>query len=800
MAFAAGMTPLAASAAGAPAAKPAPIAVAMRPANDLKLFADGNTASSSFTGNELYLETLLNLSPTGQLARFVEIDGKFFASAATLRELGLQWPGSDGATGLLALEDIAGLQADYDASQQRMLLQVPVSMLAREPTHFSPLPSTFPRPDPAMHAPGLILNYDLHAQRSHGNTHVSAFSEVRLFGLGPGLWSNTTSHRLADTHGKGRRYDSVRLDTAWQLDFPDSLLSLTIGDSIGGALSWSRATRIGGVRIARDFGLQPYRVTTPLASFAGEAVLPSTVDLFINGIKQSSQQVAPGQFQIDSMPSLNGAGTAQMVVTDINGVSRTLDFSFYGAPRLLEAGLSDWSVDLGWVRRDYGLESFSYADSPALIASTRHGLNKRFTLEMLTEAAHGLSLAGVGGLWLPSPRSGLFTASVAGSNHGDDSAFGSQRSFGYQWSGRGFSFNASRIRRSGGFRDVASLEGASLPTLTEQAFVGLSTPLGQWSTGFVQQRYAENSRSRYLTLGWSRQFPHLNNVSLSLFRDLEQGDNNLWLSWSVSLDRRIQASASLRRDGDSHSVAMQASRSTDSDLGGWGWRVQASQSEGRHRSGQAQLDWLNDYGYWNAGLADYGNGDSAWANGRGSLLWMAGRTQPMRHADNAFAMVSTSGVPDVPVRLENRLVGHTDANGLLFVDRLNPWQANKLSIDPLDLPADMRIDTTELAAVPAGRRGLIARFPMRRILSLQVGVVDAAGKPLRAGDPVWPEDADPAREAPLTVIGHDSLLHLQDPPAGARLRVRTEAGFCGIILPELAQTGGFAELEGIVCK
>src|SRR5690606_34905382 len=119
--------------------------------------------------------------------------------------------------------------------------------------------------------------------------------------------------------------DNIRLDSTWQLDFPERMLSLTVGDNVTGALSWTRPTRVGGIRLARNFSLQPYRVVTPLVSFTGESVLPSSVDLMINGIRQSREQVLPGQFQIDTAPTLNGAGQAQVVITDINGRSQVVN-------------------------------------------------------------------------------------------------------------------------------------------------------------------------------------------------------------------------------------------------------------------------------------------------------------------------------------------------------------------------------------------------------------------------------------------------------------------------------------------
>jgi hypothetical protein len=66
-----------------------------------------------------------------------------------------------------------------------------------------------------------------------------------------------------------------------------------------------------------------------------------------------------------------------------------------------------------------------------------------------------------------------------------------------------------------------------------------------------------------------------------------------------------------------------------------------------------------------------------------------------------------------------------------------------------------------------------------------------------------PEDGaplDPARDAPLPVIGVDSLLDQQDQPAHARLRVRHEGHYCEIVLPDVAQASGFADLGEVSCQ
>lgn len=68
------------------------------------------------------------------------------------------------------------------------------------------------------------------------------------------------------------------------------------GDLVSGALPWSNAVRLGGVQLSRDFAVRPDLVTYPLPQFAGEAAVPSSVDLFINGYKSSSADLQPGPY------------------------------------------------------------------------------------------------------------------------------------------------------------------------------------------------------------------------------------------------------------------------------------------------------------------------------------------------------------------------------------------------------------------------------------------------------------------------------------------------------------------------
>lgn len=781
-------------------ARAAPV-VSDRVAIDAEALEDGD--------EELYLAVSLNQSDTGRLARFVLRDGALFASSATLQALGLKWPGSEQAAGLVPLASLPGLQAVYDPARQRVSLVAPVAMLASAPVRGGFAQREAPRTDEAERVAGAILNYSAYGLRGGGIASLSVLGELRVFGAGPGTWSTGLGSRVAS--GAYADNGTTRLDSAWQLDMPDRMLTLAVGDTITGASSWSRPLRIGGIRLARNFALQPYRITAPMASFAGEAALPSTVDLFVDGLKQSSRDVPPGQFVFDSAPTLDGAGNARLVITDINGQRRVVEFAFYGTPQLLARGLSDWSLELGAVRHGYGESSFDYASRPMASGSIRHGWLDSTTLEGHAEGDGRVQVAGAGVTQLLGSRAGVASIAIAGSRNDDGIAAtpdtGLQRSVAYQWSTRGFNLNLNSTRSDAGFRDLASLEGATIARGTDQAYVGLSGLGGQWGLGWYRRIDRDGSRSGFASLGWSRQSYHAGYFSVQLNRRTGGGGKHgieAGVMWTLPLGKvdSIAARANRTSDGKLQS-SVELSRQLPGVGGGWGWRAQASSESGV----QAQATRLGDYGQWTAGInVPRGNAPAtAYGSMEGGLALLQGHAFAMRRVDEAFALVSTHGVAGVPVLLSNSVVGHTDADGLLVVGRLMPWQDNKLSIDPLSLPAEMWIGQMEKSAVPPGRTGVRVAFEMRPALSVQARVRDDAGEALPAGSAVWllpadPAQFDPARDPPLTVIGEDSLLYLQDPPAHARIRVRHEGHYCEIVLPDVAQASGFADLGEVTCR
>lgn len=743
-------------------------------------------AMAAIDATDLYLDLTLNGTHRG-LVHFGYRDGELWASRATLEQLGFTLP--TGSQDPIRLGSLGSVQVSYDAQQQTASLVVPLKLL-RLSTHVIRAQGT--KAPQASNSPGALLNYNLYATHdTQGSAAASAYTELRVFGAA-GVLSSTglTQANRADGGWHGR---SVRLDTTWTRSFPDHMLTLEVGDTLTGGTSWSRPTRIGGVQIGTNFALQPYRVTAPLPQFLGQATLPSQVELYVDGMKQYSGEVPVGPFQLNAVPGINGAGNAQLVLTDTLGRITTVDFALYDTQQLLQKGLTDWSAGLGFVREDYGLRSFAYARDPMGSASWRRGLTDQFTAGAHAEAIRGLANAGVGGDWLLG-TAGVLSGSAARSRyHGRD---GSQLSLGYQWINNRFNFSAQGMRSSDGYRDVAALYGSPTPRLSASAQAGVSTrTLGNFGVSYVHLRYLDQT-SRYASGYWYRSFGRTASLSLNLNQNLDDArDRSVFLSFSLSLDERTYVSTGLDHQGNRNMVDASITRSLPTE-GGFGWRAQTQQG-GSNRSGLAELDYLGRYGQAEAGVMRFGGNSTAYAGGNGSLVLMGGHTFAARSIYNGFAVVSTEGITGVPVKLENNPIGRTDEHGLLLVAPLNAYQNNKLSIDPMQLPADVRVGRVDMQATPTDRAGTLVRFDLAPIRAASVLLRDAAGKPLPLGSQVRVRGQ--ADESAL--VGFDGAAYLDTLDTHNVLDVSLpEGGHCSTRFDYRQQGNGIPQIGPLTCK
>lgn len=761
--------------------------------------------TENMDGIDLYLDVTINGASAG-LAHFEFREGELWASTAILQQLGFILPPA--TINPVRLNSLPGIKVDYDARQQTVNIIAPLSMLSLATTVVNTRKSK--RTSPTA-SPGILLNYNLYGSQSeNSSTNLSAFTELRAFNAKGVLSSTalTTGNRFfnnsANDGNNNRDWEgrTVRLDSSWSQSFPDKLITVRAGDILTGALSWTRSTRLGGLQIGSNFNLQPYMTTTPLPSFFGSATLPSAVELYVNGLKQYSGDVPAGPFELNTAPSISGTGNAQLVLTDALGQSSTVNFSLYDTHRLLQPGLSDWSVELGTVRENYGVKSFDYGNDIAVSGTWRYGVNNRFTAETHAEVTKDLANAGVGGTWVLEGPGGVLFASLAGSESQGKS--GTQYSGSYSWNNNRFNIGFNTLGTTGNYRDVATQYGSTPIRQSNQLSTGYSTQsLGSFGLSYNQVEYAEEDTAQFASAYWSKSFGRRLSINASYNHDLNNSENNsASIGASFSLDRNISFNSSVQHTDDRNDFVADVSQSAPS-AGGLGWRAQARHSVDRdgknnNSGGLAELNYLGRYGQVQAGVSSYDSNYSTFASGTGSLVMMGGGLFAARQINDGFAVVSTDGIADVPVLLQNNVIGTTNRRGLLLISPLNAYQDNKIGIDPMDLPADLRIDQVSMSATPTDRAGTLVAFGITQARSASVILVDSDNKPIEIGSQVR---LITKKDAPSAIVGFDGEVYLDTLDEHNALEVTTPSGdICKASFDYQKQGDGIPLLGPFTCQ
>lgn len=742
------------------------------------------TDTTPLVGSDLYLDVTLNGNPVG-LVHFGYADGKFYGSANTLRQLGFRLP--ERTTKPVSLDAFPELKLDYNVRQQTLALMVPLdtldlaTSLITEPNEGSPEVNT---------SRGVLLNYDFYTQQDKDNS-VNTFSELRAFNSA-GVLSTTQLSEYSTEKGADNQFS--RLDTSWRASFPDKMLALTLGDTLTSSLSWSRPTHIAGIQFGTDFSLKPYMPTTPLPVFLGSATLPSNVELYINGVKSYTGEVPAGRFQINAMPNISGAGNAQVMMTDTLGRTTVQSFSFYNDQQLMREGLTSWSAELGFVRENYGFSSFDYASSPVLSATWRRGISNSLTASAHTEASDNLINGGVGSDWIPGGQSGTISNSFAmGTNTGENSF---QYGLGYRWSGESFNFSTNTVVTSGDYHDVATRYGQPPPALSSSTVVGYNFGnAGNLSLSYLQFRYPQESTARYANASWFKAVTDNVFINASFNQNVNDSrDSSIYLMLTVTTCDNINASSTIQHTNEKMSYQFNASRTPPSE-GGLGWSFAATQQDSEQNS-QGELGYLGRYGKVYTGFNRLPNNHYSYAGVTGAVVAMGGGLFAARQINNGFAVVSTDGIPGVPIKLQNNEVGVSDAQGLLLVTQLNSYQKNEISIDPMDLPGNTRISRVTANVTPADRSGALIDFGITPVRAALVILVDGRGRFIPQGDTATLIGG--ARQS--SEVGFDGMAYFDTLETHNQLQVATETGTCSVHFDFPEKVNDIARIGPLKCQ
>jgi outer membrane usher protein len=741
------------------------LAVALATTSSRALSAEGDACP-------LQLEVFINQAPTHLIGAFDLIQGrKIAAKRAELEEIGLKPRGYASPDQTIVLDELVGLSYRYDEATQQIYITVTDELRMRRE-----LNASSPRKEQlaARTDYGAVLNYDLYAATTSGQWAPGSFVynggsatlDGRIF-TPFGTLSQTGILR----NSFASRFDALRLDTTWAYSDQETMTTYRAGDEISGALAWTRPIRIGGLQAQRNFGLRPDLVTLPLPSAMGSAAVPSTVDVFVNNVRTSSQDIESGPYRINNVPAVTGAGTARVVLRDASGRETVTNLPFYVSPKLLAPGLFDYSLEAGMPRLSYGTTNDTYSQKFVVSGTGRWGIWDWLTVEGHAEAGAGLMNLGAGAA-MRTGSFGVASAALAASHY--SGALGWQSYLGYETAFRGITLQVSSQRTFGAYDDLASVSArlfrpilpdpqfllagtgltgpllapivplgpipgslwfsARTPRALDRVSIGLPLPfdLSSLSVSFIHMEDARGKLSNILSTSWSRGLPFGATIFATAYADISERRNcGILAGFSIPLGGGALGTSAVSRDRNGLNVTTDAVKPLGQQPGSFGWRLHDSEGAIPDRGGAAA--YRSSFARTEVGVRQVDRGARATAEVEGAVVTMGNGVFLANRIDDGFAVIDT-GVPGVEVFHENRSVGFTDASGHALVTGLRSYQKNKIAIDTRNLPVDAEIAITQDIVAPADRSGVRVNFAVRTDTKSAILVVTGPdGKPLPPG-------------------------------------------------------------------
>lgn len=739
------------------------------------LFSSAHTRAAE----EAFMGLALN-GQTTEMTVLVRQDGYGNVSLrrVDLASLGIQYlpddPGMDDNTYLKL--NLLGIQSEIDSAAQVLKLRVPKGYLKTRDYDLA-----YQSARAKMPSPGVFMNYDLLATRAMSENTLAGQFDLGFFGYG---WVANTRMLGKDlAGGEGL----IRLDSTLVYDQPDKRRSLRFGDAVNRAGSWGRPVRFGGLQWGTDFSTQPGFVTYPVASVEGNAELPSVADIYVNNILTYSTQVDAGPFRVNGLPLVSGQGDVQLVLRDLLGREQVVSQSLYTANRLLKPGLTDYSVEAGWLREDFGQQSNEYGDW-VVSGTLRRGINAQLTGEVRTEAGPDSQALGVAGTLL-LPEVGVLDTALAISQNEDDEE-GWLYSMGLERRSPAFSFGLRALYAQ---RDYSALGYQNAKTsLVQQvnAQMGWQVQGGSLSVGYLKRKARVGAENELVNLYFSRRLFDDWFLGLSYAQSVSgMADRTVSLNLLHVLDDRSHADVTLDyREQTGMDTRLQLQKDLPPGEGTGYQFIAGTELEGRYSATLLQQTAHGRYSFEAARL----NQETAYRAGlTGGLAYMGGEAYAARNLGSSFALVEVPEQAGVRVYSEHQLVATTDDNGKALVTNLRPYEPNRLSIAHEDLSMNSQIKSLELDLVPYRRAGYAATFRVKQSRSAVMTLVDEAGQYLPPGSEViMAED----QRYPVALKGVAFLENLQKKhrikvalPDGQLYSCRLEYPENAAPLPDLGQ-------------
>jgi len=593
--------------------------------------------------------------------------------------------------------------------------------------------------------PGGYLNYDLSVQHEQYLQQSSAggiFSLNHFNRFGVGNLDYLLQHQKDYPH-------AVRLTTTWTLDMPEKIATWRFGDSVTGTAIWTGAVQYGGIQYATNFSTQPGFVPFPLPQFAGDAVVPTNVNFYLNNQLQQSQNVSPGPFTIEGLQVLTGGGDIVVKSTDLLGRETVAVLPYYVNSVMLKPGLKQFSYEFGMTRQNFGIESNDYSQW-LLITTNQLGITPGWTTGWHSEWLRQQQTLGLNQIFLIKK---IAVASMATAFSHSHQGWGGLLLAGLQRQTTQYNVGWRTIYTSQNFQQIGLNQSLAPKWLMQSNASYLNPVWGTMSVSYTNRIARLAPSINITTLSYSKT---LFKKWYFLINFVHQGgtvqENSGFVSfiWAVSQDKT--ASINYQNNNLNHNGSLILSKNLPTD-NGYGYRILGALGNPE----QLELDYSlqTNYGLYQASFSHLAGTNNYQLDARGSVIAFDKQWILARKISDSFILAKVPEVSHVMVYRSNQPIAQTNQKGYCLIQQALPYHDNVISIMADDLPLSLDFSETQLHVYPYYRSGALVEFKVHPIYRFRFQLMDEAGSNIPAGAHIVLSNGE------KSFVGYQGLTYLQ---------------------------------------
>lgn len=621
-----------------------------------------------------------------------------------------------------------------DPENQALKLDIPLSLLKK-----NDLLNRGKLAKPQEASLGGYVNYNALHQYTDDTDTQNRFSLESEFAIFYDRWlfKNAMMSKYNHDFEQPNNTQHIRLYSNLSIEQPEQMRVLQFGDNVSRSLGLTQGFYFSGVQWGTNFMSRSDFVYWNVPTIHGSALAPSNIDLLINGQHIYQTKVNPGEFNLQAGAYYNGDGKAQIIVEDILGNKQIQEIDISVSDRVLKKGLSDYLFSAGRLRYQYAEASNDYRDYFGS-AYYRYGLTEKISVG--AQAQYSKELQNYGLMWSQYfPFIGALELSTGQSRHNQANghsyavALSRQQSF--------FDWGLSSQYYSQRYAMLGTEEYATPVKRESSAYIGINQIpyLGNISLNYVEQIQHQNAfipDTRLFSLRGGRSLTRNLYFNYGLAYNQKHKDNLRFdVAFSYQFDHGKSAYLNHNKDFTSLSYNKIDSQNTGLD---YKFGVGKMHDDNMF---DVQAKLKTNWGDLDSRYFNMGSKQNLQSSYKGSVVWMDRSVALSKFVEYPFGLVEVENSPNIDIYRNNALIGKTNSKGQLFVHRLMPYNAQKISIDINQLDIEDMVETDQKMVVPLDLRGYRVNFPVQHTVSRQFKFITPTGQPLATGSLLYTDAA-----------------------------------------------------------